>query len=562
MRRWSLRSRLVLLLVVANVPAVLLAAVTTVNVQKADRAQRANEVTQRAQVASARIAIKLATVEGVLDNLAADPDVTAGGTACPAILSGALAGHGDYAALMVADARGRALCVGGDPTARLSDTILTHVAAGDQDAMQGLITKSTRDHPASDLLYLARPAKAPDGTGRAIAATLRNAALRQLLTLGVTENPQIEILLVRGDGRVAARVGSGQSIALPAAVLASATGGDLQGENGKDDARYFYAAVPIPHSTFFAVAAEPAAVIDAIDWVPMLTRFGVPILMLVIASVVVYLGLDHMVLRWVREFDDASLAYGRGDFSPRLERFDHAPREMAELGRSFNDMAGRLQEHSTALAVALEGKNRLLRELHHRVKNNFQMIASLLALQRREMPGAMRNLLRVPEDRVLAMAAAYKASYASGEIGQVDLVELMRDVVAQIRQSFGLAAPLVQVGRDGPPITVDLDRAVPMGLLVSEVLSGVLERGEGSIGPLRIEIAELSDEGDATLVEIAIRGPGVGASAPESGLANRLIGAYLAQLNASLERGEERIAIVFAIEAGTGSSGRLELGIA
>jgi two-component sensor histidine kinase len=138
----------------------------------------------------------------------------------------------------------------------------------------------------------------------------------------------------------------------------------------------------------------------------------------------------------------------------------------------------------------------------------------------------------------------------------------MRDVVAQIRQSFGLAAPLVQVGRDGPPITVDLDRAVPMGLLVSEVLSGALERGEGSIGPLRIEIAELSDDGDATLVEIAIRGPGVGASAPESGLANRLIGAYLAQLNATIERSEERIAIVLAIEVGTGPSSRIELGIA
>src|SRR6185437_7237016 len=104
----------------------------------------------------------------------------------------------------------------------------------------------------------------------------------------------------------------------------------------------------------------------------------------------------------------------------------------------------------------------------------FQMIASLLALQRREMPGVMRDLLRVPEDRVLAMASAYKASYASGEIGRVELVELMRDVAAQLRQSFRLATPMIQVGDTVGGLAIDLDRAVPLGLLVSEVLTAAL----------------------------------------------------------------------------------------
>jgi two-component sensor histidine kinase len=139
----------------------------------------------------------------------------------------------------------------------------------------------------------------------------------------------------------------------------------------------------------------------------------------------------------------------------------------------------------------------------------------------------------------------------------------MRAVAAQIRQSFGLAAPLVQIARSGPPVTVDLDRAVPLGLLVSEVLSGALERSEDAAAAARIDIEDYPTDDDAHFVEIAIKGVAMGTATPESGLANRLISAYLAQLNASLQRTDDKIAIVFAIEAGLASApNRMEIDMA
>jgi two-component sensor histidine kinase len=194
-------------------------------------------------------------------------------------------------------------------------------------------------------------------------------------------------------------------------------------------------------------------------------------------------------------------------------------------------MAQRIDDRSHALEHAVAGKTLLLRELHHRVKNNFQMIASLLALQRRELPTRLRMLLRIPEDRVLAMASAYKASYASGEIGLVSLPELMRDIAGQLRQSFGLAAPIIQLSASTDEIALDLDRAVPLGLLVTEIMTAALDRADSAVTPIQIRV---SREGDSRiLVEIASRQ--LAETVPTMGLASRLIAAYQTQLGAQVD---------------------------
>ncbi|HVV93573.1 MAG TPA: histidine kinase dimerization/phosphoacceptor domain -containing protein [Hyphomicrobiales bacterium] len=537
----SLRGRLVLLLLAANLPAAVLALLAALHGQHEVRLGREQAVVQRAEIAGTRIQLALAVAGGLLDTFAADPDVTAGGTFCPAVLSGALAGRSDYATLLVGGPDGTPLCVAGDPTARVGAGDLKRIAAGDRGAALGLLPppKAGGD---GDYVYVARAAKAPDGQARALAATLRNAALRNLLAVDEQRGAFSAVMVENADGHVIARIGPTQGTITVNGPSPEA-GSNLSGYARADDGqRYFYALRPVANSSLLVLATAPEGVIGAIDWMRGLTTLGVPLLMLSIAIAVAFLGVDRLVLRWIRQFGAASLAYGRGDYSARLHDLGEAPHEIGELGHSFNTMAERVEERSNAANLALESKSRLLRELHHRVKNNFQMIASLLALQRREMPGVMRDLLRVPEDRVLAMASAYKASYASGEIGRVELVELMRDVAAQLRQSFRLATPMIQVGGAPEGIAIDLDRAVPLGLLVSEMLTAALVRPEP--GPIRIEIS------DADPIGLTIAGADIGRAIPEAGLARRLINAYLAQLGARLDTEPERITLVFPAEAG------------
>jgi two-component sensor histidine kinase len=536
----SLRGRLILLLLAANLPAALLALAATFHGQHEVRLGREQAVVQRGEIASTRIQLALAVAGGLLDTLAADPDVTAGGTLCPAVLSGALAGRSDYATLLVGGPEGTTLCTAGDPTAEVGASDLKRIAAGDRGAALGLLPPP-KAGGEGDYVYVARAAKAPDGAARALAATLRNSALRDLLDVRGENASESALMVENTDGHVIARVGPSQgTLTINGPIPNGGTSGYGRADDGQT---YFYELRPVANAALFVLATAPQAAIGAIAWMRGLTTLGVPLLMLSIAIAVAFLGIDRLVLRWIRQLWSASLAYGHGDYAARVDNLNEAPHELAELGQSFNTMAARVEERSNAATLALDSKTRLLRELHHRVKNNFQMIASLLALQRREMPGVMRDLLRVPEDRVLAMASAYKASYASGEIGRVELVELMRDVAAQLRQSFRLATPMVQVGATGEGIAIDLDRAVPLGLLVSEILTAALVRPDR--GPLRLDIA------DGETITLTIAGTDIGSAIPDAGLARRLISAYLAQLGARLDAADDRIALVFPAEART-----------
>jgi two-component sensor histidine kinase len=300
------------------------------------------------------------------------------------------------------------------------------------------------------------------------------------------------------------------------------------------------------------------SVIAATDWMRFLSALGAPLLMLMLGILAVFSGVDHLVLRWIARFRQVTSSYARGDYTPRIAGLDRAASEISGLGNDINHMAERIQERSTALEEALEGKNGLLRELHHRVKNNFQMIASLLALQRRELPSRLRTLLRVPEDRVLAMAAAYKASYATGEIGNVSALDLLRDITAQLRQSFGIAAPLVRVSSEDEPVWLDLDQAVPLGLLVSEILTAALDRIDAVNSPITIAIRRP----EFGIVHVEINSEKIADAVPSTGLAARLVAAYRTQVNATLSTpSDDLVLIAMPIQGETPNHpGRVELG--
>jgi hypothetical protein len=281
--------------------------------------------------------------------------------------------------------------------------------------------------------------------------------------------------------------------------------------------------------------------------------------MLLLGILAVFVGVDQLVLRWIARFRQVTASYARGNYAPRIEGVERAPAELAELGASVNNMAARVQERSDALEEALGGKNALLRELHHRVKNNFQMIASLLALQRRELPHRLRMLLRVPEDRVLAMAAAYKASYATGEIGLVSTSDLLRDIAGQLRQSFGIAAPVIRVEDSEEPIWLDLDQAVPLGLLVSEILTCTLERNEAASFPITIQ----AFRPELGTVHVELKSEKIADCVPSTGLAARLVAAYRTQINATISSpGDDLVLIAMPVQsdAQRPHPGRVELG--
>jgi two-component sensor histidine kinase len=343
--------------------------------------------------------------------------------------------------------------------------------------------------------------------------------------------------IVGPDGAVVAQEATGLDEAgaswLPKSGLPDKQDSDdariLKGRSA-EGAAFRYAVAPIEGSDMKAIAGARFDFLGHTQTQWLFFALGLPALMVLSCIGLVMFGIERFVLRWIRALRAMAASFDGSQRDLKAPPIEGAPKEFAELGEAFEAMSSRVQDRSSALETAIDSRDRLLRELHHRVKNNFQMIASLLALQRQEAPATLSAVLRAPEDRVRAMAAAYKVSYASGEIGHVGVAALIRDVALQARQTTGGRSFEVSAHFPEEDFEIGLDFAVSLALLVTELLNAASAAGEvASVTAIALPDGKVS---------LTISGPPRG-WLPTTGLPHRLIRAYADQLSTGLEEADD-----------------------
>src|SRR6185295_8918882 len=108
------------------------------------------------------------------------------------------------------------------------------------------------------------------------------------------------------------------------------------------------------------------------------------------------------------------------------------------LGETFSGMAAAVQDRDRRLREALDQKDLLIKETHHRVKNNLQIVMSLLSLQANQLRDpAAQNALRQAQVRVNALALVHRILHEIENLETVDLQRLLQDLVRQIHEGFG-----------------------------------------------------------------------------------------------------------------------------
>lgn len=168
----------------------------------------------------------------------------------------------------------------------------------------------------------------------------------------------------------------------------------------------------------------------------------------------------------------------------------------------------------------------LLRELNHRVKNNFQIIVSLMNLKKRMLSRDRQEDIRFIEEHVQSMAVAYRLVYATGAMNEVSVGSLLGEVVSELRQIARVRAD--QIWIDGAAIRemMGLDQAISLGLFLAVVLPPYLDRARSGGGTVRV--SAVLEDGFLTLM--------VAGSWPErvepDFLRGRLGDAYARQLQA------------------------------
>ena len=159
-----------------------------------------------------------------------------------------------------------------------------------------------------------------------------------------------------------------------------------------------------------------------------------------------------------------------------LRERDDLESEVAKTTAALREV----QRMEALMARSLEEKDTLLKEIHHRVKNNLQMVSSLLSLQMDQMPeGKPQELLAESVARVRSMALIHQHLYGSQSLARVDLGSYARSLAESLRY---VLAPGAWVEVESDPVEVTVEEAVPVGLILNELVTNALKYGAGPAG--------------------------------------------------------------------------------
>jgi two-component sensor histidine kinase/CheY-like chemotaxis protein len=150
--------------------------------------------------------------------------------------------------------------------------------------------------------------------------------------------------------------------------------------------------------------------------------------------------------------------------------------ENAKLFEQAQREIARRKEAEGRIKASLEEKEALLKEIHHRVKNNLQVVSSLLYLQSEHVSDAkVLGMLKDSQNRIRTMALVHERLYQTEDLARIDFPEYIRDLVDYLVSSYSIDAQAVSLRVDADDVVLDADTAVPCGLIVSELVSNSLK---------------------------------------------------------------------------------------
>jgi two-component sensor histidine kinase len=190
------------------------------------------------------------------------------------------------------------------------------------------------------------------------------------------------------------------------------------------------------------------------------------------------------------------------------------------------------------LRQSLSEKESLLKEIHHRVKNNLQIVSSLLYLQEDYLQDAKGiEILRESQNRIKSMALIHEQLYGTADLAKIDFGRYVQGLAANLFDAYGIDPVRIRLNVRADDIALGVDMAVPCGLIVNELVSNALKHAfsPGAGGMLDIIIRRL----DAGRMEIVVADDGIGlnpsqTTAENQSLGLRLIETLTAQLDGRL----------------------------
>lgn len=298
-----------------------------------------------------------------------------------------------------------------------------------------------------------------------------------------------------------------------------------------DGTDWMYASAPLFGNDLHIIYAERESLLMAPSREQLRLDLLLPVFGILATILVIWFATNRFVVRWLRGLDALSKRFATGDYSGNPKAFENAPAELSDLGANLHEMAERIKERDAALSLSAAQNQSMAREVNHRVKNNLQMVMSLLELQSAQLPDDLgRAALLQTRMRIGAIALIHRILYESGEsseYGDVDMDRLVSEICAQLRHSNVGTAQLHGASSIG---IISVDVAMPISLFLVEAVTNAYRHAFGGGGDSQIEVT-LTGSAEGGKMSIVDNGGGYVSSASTGTMGLQLMHAYASQLN-------------------------------
>lgn len=199
----------------------------------------------------------------------------------------------------------------------------------------------------------------------------------------------------------------------------------------------------------------------------------------------------------------------QADISERVRAEEELRKAHDELELHVQERTKELAETNEELTSSLKEKDVLLKEVHHRVKNNLQVISSLLNLQSRNIKDKTTlGVLMESQNRVRSIALIHEKLYGSEDLARIDFAEYIQSLVSHLFSSYGVNPNAISFKINVDDVLLGVDTAIPCGLIINELASNSLKHAfpDGRKGEIGIELCSA----DASELELIVSDNGVG----------------------------------------------------
>jgi two-component sensor histidine kinase len=526
---WTLRQRLQAIITVALLPVVLVSIFQGVARARLDIAAVHEKLLQSARTAASGDQNLLVSAEQGLRAVGSLSDVRQIGGNCDGVLADTLIGVRYFSDLSRIDEDGRVVCsaLALAKGANVSGyEVFRQARKSDGMAVSGLLRSPVLARPVVEaMLALHKPDGGFDG---AVAITLDVHWIDTMLRNGGVPKGAVITVFDRAGNIIATNNRRVARLIAAAALKAGVREGQSRDAGDAGGRSWYFSTTALTGNTLFLAFAMPESRLFGPTYLHVGIDFLLPILMILVAWLAIWFVTDRQVTQWILYLRRIAAAYRSGHYTIRPDLAE-APAEFKLLGDALSEMAEGIQDRDRRLREAVDLKTVLIREIHHRVKNNLQIVMSLLSIQAGQVKDkAARDALLQAQIRINALALVHRILNELENQSVLDLKQLLEELAHQI--AGGMGNERVRIAVNVPSRVVAGSIAVAIALFTVEALTNIFKHAFPSQAAGTIQVSLESLPGDRLRLAIADNGVGFAMDEADRSVGSRLIKTFGQQL--------------------------------